>query len=642
MPIQPEETNRFNNTITRIHDFVSPNDLENLLAGLSNFPDFLKAAIKQNQFAVYVEIKEESPGNAEFNALFSRHDCIRNFIKEVLLQINDSYWGSQEDNKESINNYINQMDENWSSKRKSTCPYKYIVNISNVAGTGRGGFNPELDCIKLNYDFGGNYDDINTPACILAHELTHAVDYNRGLETYYSSCSNISDISSETIASILRIFGVNDQLYDPIKYPRELVAYTIQSFLAYEEIIFKQKLSSIQPAAERERFIKIIQQCINDYLQALQPTTVECLKKISTALENINICPGVSSQQVLANSDSKFIIEEIAPRIKMLEWLPDVAIDYINRYSNQEKLQSELKDSNGAIGIWFLIQCLNDPKKCVNGWETLSLQQQIEKYNALVDRFKIEQVKNNPYIQSLKRNLQPPVFLLQQLFGENYHIFEKSYFDGMRPIQAEQLMERTGIEKESSFNLLQINEYTERKQIILEETNYHSLIERMQQLEETHFKSGQEQLKEHIDAVEKLFFDGCIAMHNAIIQNLSEQQLEEKFLFVGDSYIKVFELLKSVIENEPSWAAEFLAKFEEIIKKHEEQIAKIGLDRIRFKAMVEAQKKQLVEYRQQLQSMIAARSLLPNNLIQPAAISGHTQQPHSQQPTISSTHRCKK
>ena len=393
-------------------------------------------------------------------------------------------------------------------------------------------------------------------------------------------------------------------------------------------------------------------------------------------LDNINVCPSVSSKQVLTNSDSKFIIEVIAPKIKMLDWFPKFAIDYINGYSDQEKLQSELKDSHGTIGIWFLIQCLNDPKKCVSGWETLSLQQQLEKYNALVDRFKIEQGKNNPYIQRSKSNPQPPIVLIQQLFGENRQIFEQNYHDGVRRIQDEQLMERTGVEKVANFDLLKTNEYLGRKQvehkenlkrgvILMEEEQFTSCLQQqMSQFGEQFVSLQQEAIvekqrlfdetynfikgafkhtkfnKEEIEGRIEILFQQSQELLEIQQNYLSFQETQDRNSIIFEKINSIFELLRSQIETEPSWAMMFLTKFEEIIRNHQHQMTETGVDRIHLRAIMELQNQQLAQDRQQLQIMhkqgLQQIDLRPHHATQ---VTQTDRVPLHQQPTVSSRNK---
>lgn len=615
MPIQKEELIKKSKKIIPIKELISEDDLTVLLEQLNNLPRFLKEAIYHNKFAVifqFVEGQDETD-NAQFKAAIANSASVSDFIKIVLFKVDKNYFGQQQDNQQKISDYTNYMNMLWSNVRSTDYP-QYILCISSMDNNVKGGFSDTQDHIIINYCFNSDYDDYNNIACVLSHELTHAIDYNRDKsrkEKFYDSCSQIEDTQINSCVDILHglgVKGVGENFLKNVKL--ELITYTVQHFLANKEILdFQIKLLQAFSMLNLADCVQLINKSIDSFKENKEGFLKDFLEEIQKAisdLQSLKVQLHDPAQQNSIFEDSGVMNTKVLQMIPVLSWMSNATVREVlldkNKDQKKEILQmlhSELPNSNGFIGIWFLGECLKDPASVDEDWEKLDPQEQLQKYTSWLDKLLKEKEAKNPYMHTSIKFKSNIILMIKY--------FEKRHFDGSKQIAIKELVNR--------LHLLLLKNDSERDLVAITEESEFSNIKK--EFKEIEFELiQQDQLQQEVMARKELIKEESIArvellyefLCKSIIYNeqldredLNDSQLRETIEIALIQIKEFFGLLQKAIEQEPSEAQKLFIKFEEIIRIHEQQIAKIGVKKIHFAAIIHEQQNQLAIYKRRLE-----------------------------------------
>ena len=620
MPLQLQELINQNTNPVPIKDLVSEEEMNNLIIRITNLPDFLKNAIQDGTFGVLFNINDTTQSTAGFDMALRSSNTISDFVKTTLERINNNYfWVSTgEEAKQNISDYVTKIDVAWTTIRNNT-HLKYLLEICNSEQKVEGGFNSEADCVKLCYDFRDHqYDDINNLSCILAHELTHALDYNRDSKTY-NSATNINSSEASKLLQIL--LGDEERHYEEEKTTRELITYTIQIFLADPER-FKDVLLECK---NHENYVELLVQSVNNYNKdILDPGINEFLEKIIQNILEISSLlkeEGSDSEQQTEQLSNFQDTDFIASRIIGLTSKKEI-FKSLRQHFNQDELENELQNSNGPVGMLCLIQCLEDPAVLIRNWLQLSPEQQLEKRKNWIDKLLLEKSNGNYHIDN---NTSKKI---EELNEE------------LKKVSREEEMERS-LRVELDANRLMRDifnmELQERQKIISQWEKKQDFEKNFSQLDSEflglHKRTVQTELQEWIDlikaeqqALEQIKIEiqklGQIKQivetettdrTKILYENLTSQEtlgrthlkaeLLNKYVEISLQQIsEFFAILKNSNEMESSLAKILLDQLEQIIRRHEERMRFISTEREQFVEATRLRHVQLQDYKDQLEN----------------------------------------
>ncbi|MGI9214737.1 MAG: hypothetical protein ACR2HS_03555, partial [Gammaproteobacteria bacterium] len=476
-----------------------------------------------------------------------------------------------------------------------------------------------------------------------------------GKEKFYDSCSQIEDAQINSCIEILHGLGVKGIGEDFLKNVKlELITYTVQHFLANKEVLdFQIKLLQAFSMLNVADCVQLLNKSIDGFKENKEGFLKDFLEEIQKAISGLLLLQtqlSDSAQQKSRFEDSEVMKTEVLQMIPILTWISNVTVNEVlfdkNKDQKKEILQmlhAELLNSNGSTGIWFLGECLKDPTNVYEDWEKLDPQEQLRKYAGWLDKFLKEKEAKNPYMP-IPIKFKPNIILTLKYF-------EKRHFDCSKQIVIEELVNRLHIllrKNDLERDLVTTTEESEFRNIRKEFKEIEFELIQQHQLQQEDMAREELIKGETIGRIELLY--GCLCtslIYNEQLdrENLNDSQLKGIIEIALIQIKEFFELLQKAIEQEPSEAQKLFIKFEEIIRIHEQQMAKIGMERIHFTAIVQEQQKQLEIYKRRLEE--SKRHLQQSNpgLHSSNRQGGQTirniaeQQPRYQQATTSSANK---